>query len=69
LKTKKIGENEPGAKLVIHEIPPENLVDDEEYFINLMTFSSLISFYFLLLTLTLHFLPLTYLKENAYGIH
>jgi four helix bundle protein len=30
LKMKKIGENEPGAKLVIHEISPEYLVDDEE---------------------------------------
>ena len=30
LKTKKIGENEPGAKLAIHEIPPEYLLDDEE---------------------------------------
>jgi len=29
LKTKKIGENEPGAKLAIHEISPEYLVDEE----------------------------------------
>jgi four helix bundle protein len=27
LKTKKIGENEPGAKFVIHELPPEYFVD------------------------------------------
>lgn len=29
LKAKKVGENEPGAKLVNHEIPPEYLVDTE----------------------------------------
>jgi hypothetical protein len=29
LKTKKIGENEPGAKLVIYEISPEYLVNDQ----------------------------------------
>ncbi len=29
LKAKKIGENEPGAKLVIHEISPEYFVDTE----------------------------------------
>lgn len=27
LKAKKVGENEPGARLVIHEIPAEYLVD------------------------------------------
>jgi hypothetical protein len=30
LKTKKIGENEPGANLTIHELPAEYLVDTEE---------------------------------------
>ena len=30
LKTKKIGENEPGANLTIHEISPEYLIDKEE---------------------------------------
>ena len=30
LKTKKIGENEPGANLTIHEISPEYLVDPED---------------------------------------
>jgi 23S rRNA-intervening sequence protein len=29
LKTKKVGENEPGAKLVIRELPPEYLIDPE----------------------------------------
>ncbi len=29
LKTKKVGENEPGTKLVIHEFPAEYLVDAE----------------------------------------
>jgi len=29
LKTKKIGENEPGAKLAIYEIPAEHLTDPE----------------------------------------
>lgn len=29
LKTKKIGENEPGAKLMIHENPPEYFLDEE----------------------------------------
>ena len=29
LKAKKIGESEPGAKLIIHEIPPEYLVATE----------------------------------------
>jgi hypothetical protein len=30
LKTKKIGEHEPGANLTIHEIAPEYLVDKED---------------------------------------
>lgn len=30
LKTKKIGENEPGANLTIHEVSPEYLVDTED---------------------------------------
>ncbi|RPJ28547.1 MAG: four helix bundle protein [Chloroflexi bacterium] len=29
LKAKKVGENEPGAKLVIHEVSPEYLADEE----------------------------------------
>ena len=29
LKAKKVGENEPGAKLVIHEFPAEYLIDPE----------------------------------------
>ena len=29
LKTKKVGENEPGAKLMIHEIASEYSVDEE----------------------------------------
>ena len=29
LKTKKVGGNEPGAKLVVHELPAEYLLDDE----------------------------------------
>ncbi len=28
LKAKKVGENEPGAKLVIHELSPAYLVDE-----------------------------------------
>lgn len=30
LKTQKIVENEPGANLTVHEIPPEYLVDIED---------------------------------------
>ena len=30
LKAKKVGENEPGAKLIIHEISPEYLMIDKE---------------------------------------
>jgi four helix bundle protein len=30
LKTKKIGENEPGSKLAIHEISPEYLPNEED---------------------------------------
>ena len=29
LKTKKVGGNEPGAKLSVHELPAEYLLDDE----------------------------------------
>ena len=29
LKAKKIGENEPGAKLAVHEFPAEYLIDPE----------------------------------------
>jgi four helix bundle protein len=29
LKTKKVGGNEPGAKLAVHELPSEYLLDDE----------------------------------------
>lgn len=29
LKAKKVGENEPGAKLVVHETPPEYLIGTE----------------------------------------
>ena len=30
LKTKKIGEKEPGASLAIHELPAEYIVDNDE---------------------------------------
>jgi four helix bundle protein len=29
LKTKKVGENESGAKLIVHEVPPEYFLDHE----------------------------------------
>ncbi len=29
LKAKKIGQNEPGSKLIVHEISPEYFVDTE----------------------------------------
>jgi len=29
LKAKKVGENEPGAKLAFHEFPAEYLIDPE----------------------------------------